>query len=85
MDLDRQTDIAALDSTLTTVERVLDVDGLRTRIEKLEAEASDPNLWDDQSNAQKVTSELSHAQGELRRCRCTEPLGRRIRKICASS
>ena len=67
MDLDRQTDIAALDSTLTTVERVLDVDGLRARIEKLEAEASDPNLWDDQSNAQKVTSELSHAQGELRR------------------
>ena len=67
MDLDRQTDIAALDSTLTTVERVLDVDGLRTRIEKLEAEASDPNLWDDQSNAQKVTSELSHTQGELRR------------------
>ncbi len=67
MDLDRQTDIAALDSTLTTVERVLDVDGLRNRIEKLEAEASDPNLWDDQTNAQKVTSELSHAQGELRR------------------
>ena len=67
MDLDRQSDIAALDSTLTTVERVLDVEGLRARIEKLEHEASDPNLWDDQSNAQKVTSELSHAQGELRR------------------
>ena len=67
MDPDRQTDIAALDTTLTTVERVLDVDGLRARIEKLEHEASDPNLWDDQSRAQKVTSELSHAQGELRR------------------
>ncbi|OBF29361.1 peptide chain release factor 2 [Mycobacterium sp. ACS1612] len=67
MDPDRQADIAALDSTLTTVERVLDVDGLRGRIEKLEHEASDPNLWDDQARAQKVTSELSHAQGELRR------------------
>ena len=67
MDPDRQADLAALDSTLTTVERVLDVDGLRGRIEKLEAEASDPNLWDDQTRAQKVTSELSHAQGELRR------------------
>ncbi|KUI24762.1 peptide chain release factor 2 [Mycobacterium sp. IS-1742] len=67
MDPDRQADIAALDATLTTVERVLDVDGLRNRIEKLEQEASDPNLWDDQSRAQKVTSELSHAQGELRR------------------
>lgn len=64
---DRQADIAALDSTLTTVERVLDVDGLRSRIEKLEHEASDPQLWDDQARAQRVTSELSHAQGELRR------------------
>ena len=26
-----------------------------------------PNLWDDQTRAQKVTSELSHTQGELRR------------------
>jgi len=67
VDPDRQADIAALDSTLTTVERVLDVDGLRGRIEKLEHEASDPHLWDDQTRAQKVTSELSHTQGELRR------------------
>jgi peptide chain release factor 2 len=67
VDPDRQADIAALDSTLTTVERVLDVDGLRSRIEKLEHEAADPNLWDDQARAQRVTSELSHAQGELRR------------------
>ncbi|MGA8330806.1 MAG: peptide chain release factor 2 [Mycobacterium sp.] len=64
---DRQADIAALDATLTTVERVLDVDGLRSRIEKLEHEASDPNLWDDQARAQRVTSDLSHTQGELRR------------------
>ncbi|MEO8813871.1 MAG: peptide chain release factor 2 [Mycobacterium sp.] len=67
MEPDRQPDIAALDATLTTVERVLDVDGLRGRIDKLEHEASDPNLWDDQSLAQRVTSELSHTQGELRR------------------
>jgi peptide chain release factor 2 len=64
---DLQADIAALDSTLTTVERVLGIDGLRSRIEKLEHEASDPNLWDDQARAQRVTSELSHTQGELRR------------------
>ncbi|CAJ1584466.1 peptide chain release factor 2 [[Mycobacterium] wendilense] len=67
MDLDRQSDIAALDTTLTTVERVLDVDGLRQRIETLEQEASDPSLWDDQARGQKVTSDLSYAQGELRR------------------
>jgi peptide chain release factor 2 len=75
VDPDRQADIAALDSTLTTVERVLDVDGLRSRIDKLEHEASDPNLWDDQARAQRVTSELSHAQGELRR---VEGLRRRL-------
>jgi peptide chain release factor 2 len=67
VDPDRQADIAALDSTLTTVERVVDVEGLRSRIDKLEHEAADPNLWDDQARAQRVTSELSHTQGELRR------------------
>jgi peptide chain release factor 2 len=64
---DRQAAIAALDTTLTTVERVLDIDGLRSRIDKLEHEASDPKLWDDQARAQRVTSELSHTQNELRR------------------
>ncbi|OBJ72642.1 peptide chain release factor 2 [Mycobacterium sp. 1274756.6] len=67
METDRQSDIAALDVTLTTVERVLDVEGLRGRITQLEQEASDPNLWDDQANAQRVTSQLSQSQGELRR------------------
>ncbi|BBZ23843.1 MULTISPECIES: peptide chain release factor 2 [Mycobacteriaceae] len=75
METDRQPEIAALDTTMTTVERVVDVDGLRSRIEKLEHEASDPNLWDDQARAQRVTSELSHAQGELRR---VEELRRRL-------
>lgn len=67
MDPDRQAAVAALDTTLTTVERVLDIDGLRQRIDMLEQQASAPNLWDDQSRAQKVTSELSHAQSEMRR------------------
>ena len=67
VDLDRQSDLDALDTTLTTVERVIDVDGLRGRIEMLEKEAADPRLWDDQANAQKVTSDLSHAQADLRR------------------
>ena len=67
MDPDLQADIAALDTTLTTVERVLDIDALRAKIGTLEQEASDPKLWDDQANAQKVTSSLSHAHNELRR------------------
>ena len=45
VDPDRQADVAALDATLTSVEQVLDLDGLRARIEKLEHEAADPNLW----------------------------------------
>jgi peptide chain release factor 2 len=67
VDPDLQADIASLAATLTTVERVLDVDGLRAKVVNLEQEASDPKLWDDQTRAQKVTSELSHTQGELRR------------------
>jgi peptide chain release factor 2 len=72
---DRQADIAALDTTLTTVERVLDVEGLRHRLKKLEDEAADPNLWDDVANAQRVSTALSHTQGELRRI---EELRRRL-------
>ncbi|KMO83102.1 peptide chain release factor 2 [Mycolicibacterium chubuense] len=78
MDPDRQADIAALDSALTTVERVLDVEGLRGRIANLEQEASDPKLWDDQTRAQKVTSDLSHAQNELRR---VEELRQRVEDL----
>ncbi|MEH3132715.1 MAG: peptide chain release factor 2 [Mycolicibacterium neoaurum] len=78
MDPDRLADIAALDTTLTTVERVLDVEGLRARIATLEAEAADPTLWNDQSHAQKVTSELSHAQNELRR---VEELRQRVEDL----
>ncbi|MBX7450437.1 peptide chain release factor 2 [Mycolicibacterium sp. 3033] len=78
MDPDRQADIAALDSTLTTVERVLDVEGLRGRIAQLEEEASDPKLWDDQARGQKVTSDLSHAQNELRR---VEELRQRVEDL----
>jgi peptide chain release factor 2 len=67
VDPDLQADIASLAATLTTVERVLDVDGLRSKIVNLEQEASDPKLWDDQTRAQKVTSDLSHTQSELQR------------------
>ena len=59
--------LTELDTTLRTVESVLDVEELRRRIDELEHQAADPELWNDQEHAQKVTSELSHAQGELRR------------------
>jgi len=64
---DVSADLESLDATLTTVEKVMDLEELRRRIDELEMQASDPDLWNDQDHAQKVTSELSHAQSELRR------------------
>ena len=59
--------IKELNVTLTSVEAVIDVPSLVTEQEKLEADASAPNLWDDPEAAQKVTSRLSFVQGEIRR------------------
>jgi len=64
---DVSADLAELATTLRTVESVLDVEELRRRIDELEHQAADPDLWNDQEHAQQVTSQLSHAQGELRR------------------
>lgn len=64
---DVSADIADLDNTLRSVEAVVDVDELRSRIRELEDQAASPDLWDDQEHAQHVTSQLSYAQGELRR------------------
>ncbi|MGB3697303.1 MAG: peptide chain release factor 2 [Gordonia sp. (in: high G+C Gram-positive bacteria)] len=64
---DVSADLDSLDATLTTVEKVMDLEELRRRIDELEMQASDPDLWNDQDHAQQVTSELSHAQAEFRR------------------
>ncbi len=60
-------ELQQMTDTLAGVESVLDVPAMRTEIERLEQEASEPNLWDDQVNAQRVTSKLSAAQAEVRR------------------
>ena len=67
--------VAELDATMRSVETVLDLPRLRTDIADLEAQASVPDLWNDQEHAQTVTSQLSFAQGELRRA---QSLRRRI-------
>lgn len=64
---DVSADLAELDSTVKSIEAVLDIEALRRRIDELEHQAADPDLWSDADHAQQVTSELSHAQGELRR------------------
>jgi peptide chain release factor 2 len=67
--------IQALRTTLGTIRAVSDPEALRHRIAELSEHASSPDLWDDTDAAQKVTSELSHAQSELER---VEGFGQRI-------
>jgi len=59
--------LSELDSTLASIATVVDLDAARREISELETRASDPGLWDDQANAQQVTSRLSFLQGEVRR------------------
>src|SRR3712207_9490394 len=56
-----------LDTTLTSIEAVLDVDRLRREVAELEQQASAPDLWNDVEAAQALTSKLSYLQGDLRR------------------
>ncbi|MDQ1720368.1 MAG: peptide chain release factor 2, partial [Pseudonocardiales bacterium] len=60
-------ELKELSATLTSIEAVLDVATLRSEVAELERQASEPELWNDPDNAQKVTSKLSHTQGQIRR------------------
>ena len=65
--MDVPADLKELSATLASIESVLDVAKLRREADELERQASAPDLWDDPANAQRVTSRLSYAQGEIRR------------------
>ena len=58
-------EISALENTLSSIESVLDIPGLRRELEALEVEAAKPDLWNDPEKAQKVTSSLSRTQGAI--------------------
>jgi peptide chain release factor 2 len=60
-------EIAAIDATLVSIEKVLDLPKLRAAAIDLEAQAGVPNLWDDPENAQKITSRLSRVQSTISR------------------
>jgi peptide chain release factor 2 len=60
-------DLKELSNTLGSVEAVMDVAVLRKQVADLEEETARPDLWNDQENAQRVTSKLARTQGELRR------------------
>ncbi len=60
-------DLAELERTLTSIEAVLDPDAKRAQIAELSEQVSAPDLWDDQENAQRITSNLSRLQSEVDR------------------
>jgi peptide chain release factor 2 len=65
--LDPRDELKQLDATLTSIETVLDLPKLRREAAELEEQSSAPDLWDDPEAAQRVTSKLAYAQGDLRR------------------
>ncbi len=64
---DFETQIKQLQATMHTIEQVLDLDAMRAEIAELGEQVAAPDLWDDQSNATRVTGRLSALQGELDR------------------
>ena len=60
-------EVKALDATLVSIEKVLNLPKLKADALSLEAEASAPDLWDDPEKAQVVTSKLSRVQATLNR------------------
>jgi peptide chain release factor 2 len=66
-DRDVSAEIAELSATLSGIEGVLDIDRMRSDAAELERHASDPELWNDPVNAQRVTSKLSSTQADIRR------------------
>lgn len=57
--------ISAIAARLDEASGYLRIDELKMRQPQLEAEASRPDLWDDQEKARKVTSELSAVNEDL--------------------
>jgi peptide chain release factor 2 len=64
---DFDADLKALDATLTSIEKVLDLESMRREVADLGEQVAVPDLWNDQANAQKVTSRLSRLEADLDR------------------
>jgi peptide chain release factor 2 len=71
-------DLKDLSATLENIEAVTDLPALRAEIADLSDQAGQPDLWDNTEEAQRVTSRLAHAQGDLRRI---EDLRRRLEDL----
>ena len=60
-------EIAALTSTLDSIEAVLDPGEMQREAADLREQSADPDLWADQDRAQKVGRRLSYLEAELAR------------------
>lgn len=58
-------DLKSLRGRLEEARQYLRIDAARARFPEVEAEASKPDLWDDQDRARAVTSELSSLRDDL--------------------
>ena len=64
---DLQADLATLERSLASIEAVIDPAAKRAVLADLQEQVSAPGLWDDQENAQRVTSQLSRLQSDIER------------------
>ena len=63
----RFVELPALRATLAEIVAVSDVPVLEAKAAALMAQASEPSLWDNPEEAQKITTQLSATQAELKR------------------
>jgi peptide chain release factor 2 len=60
-------ELRTLVATLDSVESVLDPATMRSQLADLEVEAADPELWNDQDRAQRVTRRMASVRADLAR------------------
>lgn len=63
-ELDLSSELAELEDILSSVIAVTKPDEISAQIDVLESEAANPDLWNDQDKAQKVTSQLSRLKAK---------------------
>ncbi|MGL4831147.1 MAG: peptide chain release factor 2 [Propionibacteriaceae bacterium] len=62
---DYSAEFAALERSMSSITAVIDIEAMKAEIAELEEQAGAPDLWNDQANAQRVTSRLSRVQAEV--------------------
>ena len=67
MDDTTATELKDLAASLDSVEAAMDLDGLRRQVAELETQVAAPDLWNDVETAQKLTSDFTHKQADLKK------------------